>query len=81
MTSAGPAWFAAAVPVSTKIPVPMMAPTPSNTSARASSVRCNSLNVSASCSSPIGLVENSRLGMADSRAILGRPQGRWPECS
>ena len=31
-TSAGPAWLAAAVPVSTKMPVPMMAPMPSITS-------------------------------------------------
>src|SRR5918992_1119881 len=34
---AGPAWLAAAVPVSTKIPVPMMAPMPS--SVRSSPVR------------------------------------------
>ena len=78
MTSAGPAWLAAAVPVSTKMPVPMIAPMPSSTSARASSVRCSSFNVSASCSSPIGLVENKRLGIAASRAFLGRPQGKWP---
>src|SRR5512139_2321704 len=60
---AGPAWLAAAVPVSTKMPVPMIAPMPSSTSARASRVRCSSLPMSASCSSPTGLVENSRFGM------------------
>src|SRR5918994_7885698 len=35
----GPAWFAAAVPVSTNIPVPMMAPIPSSVRSRALNVR------------------------------------------
>src|SRR6476646_1752627 len=42
---AGPAWFAAAVPVRTKIPVPMIAPMPR-------SVRSNALSVLLSAFAP-----------------------------
>ena len=39
ITTAGPACFPAACPVSTKIPVPMIAPTPSSVSADTPNVR------------------------------------------
>src|SRR5918994_2492139 len=40
---AGPAWLAAAVPVSTKIPVPMMAPIPSRVRSHAERLRRRAL--------------------------------------
>ena len=40
---AGPAWFAAAVPVSTKMPVPMMAPMPSSVRSQAVRLRLSAL--------------------------------------
>ena len=45
---AGPAWLAAAVPVSTKIPVPMMAPIPSKVRSTAVSARFRCLPCSTS---------------------------------
>ena len=46
--TAGPAFAAAARPVSTKMPVPMMAPTPSMTRSSAVSARFNPVSFSAS---------------------------------
>src|SRR5918995_3197228 len=40
---AGPAWFAAAVPVSTKIPVPMIAPMPKSVRSHADRLRLSDL--------------------------------------
>ena len=40
---AGPAWLAAAVPVSTKMPVPMMAPMPSSVRSHADRLRRSAL--------------------------------------
>ena len=48
---AGPAWFAAAVPVSTKMPVPMIAPMPSRVRSNAVSVRLRCLPFSTSSTS------------------------------
>src|SRR2546429_6718383 len=58
--SAGPALLAAATPVSTKIPVPMMPPMPSSVSCVAVSARRSWLPVdSCSCSSAMDLVARS----------------------
>ena len=58
--SAGPAFWAAATPVSTKIPVPMTPPIPSSVSCVAVSARRSSLpEDSCSCSSSTDLVANS----------------------
>src|SRR5215469_500570 len=74
--SAGPAWLAAAVPVRTKIPVPMIPPIPRRVSAVAESVRCSCCPfASASLISAIDLVAKSWLGMrADStQATAAKP--------
>src|SRR5207237_8077690 len=58
--SAGPAWLAAATPVSTNMPVPMMPPMPSSVSCVAVSARRSWLPVdSCSCSSAMDLVARS----------------------
>src|SRR3954464_12888698 len=53
-TIAGPAWFAEAVPVRTKMPVPMIAPMPSSVRSRADNVRLSAFpplsNSPTSCS-------------------------------
>src|SRR5882757_5693716 len=59
-TTAGPACAAAARPVSTKMPVPMMAPMPSSTRSVAVSVRLRPCDPSASiCRSSTDFVANS----------------------
>src|ERR1035438_1422347 len=56
--TAGPAFWAAAVPVSTKMPVPMMQPMPSKTKLSGPSARWRLLSVSASaCRSAQPLTE------------------------
>ncbi len=53
--SAGPAWFAAATPVRTKMPVPMMPPIPSAVSAVADRTRFSWVPLASSaCRSEIG---------------------------
>jgi len=62
--SAGPAFWAAATPVSTKMPVPMTPPIPSSVSCVAVSARRSWLpEDSCSCSSAIDLVARSWLAM------------------
>src|SRR5512146_20166 len=75
--SAGPAWFAAAVPVRTKMPVPMIPPIPSRVSAVAERVRCSCWcpDASASWISAIDLVAKSWLRMRrdSTQAIPAKP--------
>src|SRR5437763_6621389 len=64
-TTAGPALAAAARPVSTKMPVPMMAPMPSSTRSVAVNVRLRPCETSASARrSSTDLVENSGFPLA-----------------
>src|SRR5512146_2982518 len=74
--SAGPAWLAAAVPVRTKIPVPMIPPIPRRVSAVAESVRCSCCPfASASSISAIDLVAKSWLRMRpdSTQAVPAKP--------
>src|SRR6185437_6038119 len=69
--SPGPAWLAAAVPVRTKMPVPMMAPMPSATRAVAERQRLSLTPVASSaCSSSMDFVASSWLGMGPPAQIV-----------
>ena len=76
--SAGPAWLAAAVPVSTKMPVPMMPPMPSSVSCVAVSARRSSLpEASCACSSSIDLVASSCCAMEPPILREDSTQAAW----
>src|SRR4051794_7209186 len=55
ISTAGPAKFAAALPVSTKMPEPMMQPTPKNTRCHAPRLRLRSCTAASRWTSPNGL--------------------------
>src|SRR4029079_11251253 len=55
ISTAGPAKFAAALPVSTKMPEPMMQPTPKNTRCHAPRLRLRSCTAASRWTSPYGL--------------------------
>src|ERR1035441_9518390 len=73
-TTAGPAFCAATVPVSTKMPVPMMAPTPRAVRFTGPSARWRLLSVSASACRSVTLLRRNKFmgGQVWVIVLLGR---------